>query len=373
MLLTMHMREQIEAFAKSLGFDLVGFSPAKIEKKYLDAFQQWIQAGQHGGMQYMEKIERRSDLTRILPGAKSVICLALNYNYPQAPLKSDSIRVARYAYGRDYHKTIGKKLKQLVKFLDEIAPKHQHRSYVDTGPLMERALAEQSGLGRIGKNGCLITEEYGSWVFLAEVITTLDLTKKASLKTSFPSNSGHFSPLSSRSPNPQKIPGQTPQASLPLRSTFPPAQSAIASRWKPSSKNQSFNVCGNCTKCVDACPTGAIIRPGVIDSRLCISYLTIEHKDKIPPHLKKIIDKTKRLYGCDICQEVCPHNAAREKTHTHSELNDPKIATDQLDTKDLKKIHTRSDYLARFAGSALMRSKQLPALTSIKDVLTNLQ
>ncbi len=322
----MHMRKQIEDFAKSLGFDLVGFSPAKIEEKYLKAFENWIDSGHQGEMGYMEKIERRSDLTKILPGAKSVICLALNYNYPQEPLKPDGIRVARYAYGRDYHKTIGKKLKQLVKFLEEVAPEHQHRWYVDTGPLLERALAEQSGLGRIGKNGCLITEQYGSWVFLAEVITTLDLTEKTSSKTSF-----------------------------------------STSRWSHSPKNPSGNVCGNCTKCIDACPTGAIIKPGVVDSRLCISYLTIEHKDKIPPHLKKIIDKTKRLYGCDICQEVCPHNAAREKTHTHPELNEPKIATDQLDKKELKKIHTRADYLARFAGSALMRSKQLPKLTSIES------
>lgn len=327
----MHMRKQIEDFAKSLGFDLVGFSPAKIEEKYLDAFRDWIDSGHHGEMEYMDKIERRSDLTKILPGAKSVICLALNYNYPQDPLKPDSIRVARYAYGRDYHKTIGKKLKQLVKFLEEIAPEHQHRWYVDTGPLLERALAEQAGIGRIGKNTCLITEEYGSWVFLAEVITTLDLTKVIP---------GDFSPQS---------------------------------RWSPSPKNPSGSVCGNCTKCIDACPTGAIIRPGVVDARLCISYLTIEHKDAIPPHLKKIIDKTKRLYGCDICQEVCPHNAAREKNHTHPELNDPKIATDQLDKKELKKIHTRTDYLARFAGSALMRSKQLPKLTSIEGLPIRLQ
>jgi len=302
----MHMRQQIINFAKSLGFDLVGFSPSKIESKYLEAFDEWIEKGNEGEMSYMRKIEQRRDLTQILPGAKSVIVLALNYYREQEDVKEGEGKVARYAYGRDYHKIITKKLKMLVKFLEEIAPEHKHRAYVDTGPILERALAEQAGIGVIGKNACLITPEFGSWVFISEIITTLELAFEVA-------------------PSPFKI------------KTHP---------------------CGNCRKCIDACPTGAIIAPGVIDSRLCISYLTIENKDKIPPELAEIIRKTKRLYGCDICQEVCPHNGAREKITTHGELTMPKIAGSELNLDEVLAIKSSEDFLQKFAGSPVMRAKR---------------
>lgn len=299
------MREQIITFAKSLGFDLIGFSPAKIEAKYLEAFDQWLADGNQGSMQYMEKIEQRRDLSLILPGARSVICLALNYYNQQGVLKPAHGRVARYAYGRDYHKIIKKKLRALTDYLSELAPDHSHKAYVDTGPVLERALAEQAGLGTIGKNACLITPEHGSWVFLAEVITTLDL------------------------------------ATEPARKPF----------------KISTHVCGSCTLCIDACPTGAIVAPGVIDSRLCISYLTIENKDKIPAELADKISKTKRLYGCDICQEVCPQNTVRQQINTHQELSEPKIAGDQLALSGVPK--TDDQFLERFAGSPVMRAKRL--------------
>lgn len=297
------LRKKIEDFAKEIGFDLIRFTTAKIEPKYIAAFQTWLAQNHHGNMSYMEKIAQRSDLTQILPGAKSVIVLATNYYYEQPELKPGHAKVARYAYGRDYHKIIGKNLKKLEAFIKELAPNEETKSYVDTGPILERALAEQSGLGTIGKNGCVITKEFGSWVFLSEIITTLDLKPE-------------------KSPQPK------------------------------------FHLCGQCTKCIDQCPTGAIIAPGVIDSRLCISYLTIENKDKIPPKLAKIIKKTKRLYGCDICQEVCPHNTAKQKIHTHPEFAEPQIATDQLDTKKILQIKTDEEFLKAFAGSPLMRAKR---------------
>lgn len=297
------LRKKIEDFAKEIGFDLIRFTTAKIEPKYIATFQHWIAQNHHGNMSYMEKIAQRSDLTKILPNAKSVIVLAVNYYYDQPKLKPNHAKVARYAYGRDYHKIIGKNLKKLEAFIKELVPNEETKSYVDTGPILERALAEQSGLGTIGKNGCVITKEFGSWVFLSEIITTLDL-------------------------KPEK----------PLQ--------------------PKFHLCGQCTKCIDQCPTGAIIAPGVIDSRLCISYLTIENKDKIPPELAKIIKKTKRLYGCDICQEVCPHNTARQKVHTHPEFQNPKIAGDQLDTKKILQIKNDDEFLKTFAGSPLMRAKR---------------
>lgn len=275
------LKTSITNHAKSLGFDLVGVSPPKIEQKYLDALDSWVKNGAAADMQYMkdpEKILARSDLNKILPGVKSVIVLGVNYYYDQPPLKRGYGRVARYAAGRDYHKVIGKMLKSLVKFLEQIEPdkNHKHKAYVDTGPILERALAEQSGIGQIGKNSLVISREFGSWIFLAEVLTTIDLG---------------FS--------------SAPTAAVPGDASSTPTSSPL--------HKKTFGLCGQCTKCIQACPTGAIIAPGVIDSRLCISYLTIENRKKIPAHLAKKIKKTRRLFGCDICQEVCPHNEAKQK------------------------------------------------------------
>lgn len=327
------LRQKISDYAKKIGFDLVGFSPAKIEEKYLLAFEDWIKEGREGSMEYMKKIEQRRDLTKILPDAKSVIVFAMNYYHEQPALTRGHGRVARYAFGRDYHKVIGKKLKMVEKFIAELCPDNTPTksdakapcravcaTYVDTGPILERALAEQAGLGRIGKNSLLITEKFGSWVFLSEIITTVDLNFEKST----------------------------------------PSSNKSSSRWS-SHTEKSFNVCGNCNKCMTACPTGAIIAPGVVDARLCISYLTIENKEKIPAKLAKIIKKTKRLYGCDICQEVCPHNDARAKIATapHDGLFTP-IAGDSLDIKKVltKTCSTDDTFLKTFAGSPVMRAKR---------------
>ncbi len=310
------LRREIEVFAKTLGFDLVGFSPAKIAPKYKAAFRSWLKNQHHTDMAYMEKIQERFNMQKVLPGAKTVIALGTNYYREQAPLKIGHGRVARYAYGRDYHKVIGKRLKELEKFIGELAAGNQSKSYVDTGPLMERALAEQAGIGRIGKNGCVISKEFGSWIFLSEVITTLDLN----------ANSGRSK------------------------------KSSTLDRWS-SPQEKSFNVCGNCTRCITACPTGAIIAPGVVDSRLCISYLTIEKKGKISLKLGKIIGKTKRLFGCDICQEVCPHNTARQRKTTVPQTVWPKIAGDQVNIKKIKSLKTKEQFIKTFAGSPLMRWK----------------
>lgn len=328
-------RQKISDYSRSIGFDLVGFSPAKIEEKYLHAFEDWLGNGREGSMEYMKKIEQRRDLSKILPGAKSVIVFGMNYFHTQPPLKRSHGRVARYAYGRDYHKVIGKKLKLVEKFILDSTPRGGQqaepvpvtKSYVDTGPILERALAEQAGLGRIGKNSLLITEKFGSWIFLSEIITTLDL---------------NFAPATTSAIQPS------------------------SSRWS-SSAQKSFNVCGNCNKCMTACPTGAIIAPGVVDSRLCISYITIENKEKIPPALAKIIKKTKRLYGCDICQEVCPHNNARAKIatapHANFETHDGLFTPIAGDSLGIKKVLTKicssdEEFLKNFAGSPVMRAKR---------------
>lgn len=308
----------IEDYAKKLGFDLVGFSPVEIGQKYKKAYKAWLKNHYDGEMSYMrerEKVAKRFDLQKVLPGAKTVIVFAMNYYRSQKPLAKGFGRIARYAFGRDYHKIIGKKLRELEKFIQTLGGKT--KSYVDTGPILERAFAEQAGIGVVGKNSCLITDKFGSWVFLAEIITDLNLVCEGNEKST------------------QKI--QTP---------------------KNPHTNRFFKACGQCQRCKNACPTGAIIAPGVIDARKCISYLTIENKGKIPKKFAEKIKITQRIFGCDICQEVCPHNISRQKPAGCAELTRPKIAGDQIELSKISSIKTDVDFLKIFAGSPLMRAKR---------------
>ncbi|MBI4995134.1 tRNA epoxyqueuosine(34) reductase QueG [Candidatus Peregrinibacteria bacterium] len=310
----MRTRNLIENYAKKLGFDLVGFSPAEILPKYKKAYKAWLKNHYDGKMSYMrerEKIEKRFDLQKILPGAASVIVLAMNYFRPQKPLKKGCGRIARYAFGRDYHKIIGSKLRELEKFIQTLGGKT--KSCVDAGPVLERALAEQAGLGVVGKNSCLITDKFGSWVFLAEIITDLDLAEKDAQDPNNPQN---------------------------------------------PSKKSNFSSCGQCQRCFQACPTGAIVSPGVIDARKCISYLTIENKEKISQKFAEKIAKTRRIFGCDICQEVCPHNISRQCSADCADLSTPKIAGDQISLRKILSIKTDAEFLKIFAGSPLMRAKR---------------
>lgn len=302
------IKEEIISFAKSLGFDLIGFSKAELNQENYKKYLLWLNRNFEGDMLYMRKKTFRRSPENILKNARCVISLGINYYHQQSKPKKDEGIIARYAYGRDYHKIIGKKLKQLEKFIHQIAEKKEPeiltKSYVDTGPFFDRAFAVQCGLGEIGKNSCLITKEFGSWIFISEIITTLE------------------------------IPGDFPE-----KNSKPP-----------------FSVCGTCTKCIDSCPTKAIIAPGVIDARRCISYLTIENKNKIPKEFYDPIKKTKRLFGCDICQEVCPHNC-RAKEIASEELKNPKIAGNTQNLKKILSLKTDEEFLETFAGSPLMRAK----------------
>jgi len=312
------MREQIDALAKNLGFDLIGFAKAGIDRKNITAYKKWLRKGFNAKMSYLsgkEKIEKRAEMEKILTGSKSVIVLGMNYFRPQKPLKKGFGRIARYAFGRDYHKIIWKKLAEFEEFIQKIGKENfpnkqiETKSYIDTGPILERAFAVEAGLGVIGKNSSLITKEFGSWVFLAEIITNLDLCA-------------------------------TPQKTS-----------------KPLNK-APFSACGKCERCIHACPTKAIIAPGVIDARKCIAYLTIENKGEISEKYARKIAQTKRIFGCDICQEVCPHNFSRQKPTTHQELIKPEIAGDQIELKKILKIKNDEELLQLFAGSALMRAKK---------------
>lgn len=247
--------EQAKRLARGLGFDLAGIAPVSRSSR-ADYFRRWLADGRAGQMAYLsERAEERIDPAKYLPGVRSAICVAVNYNPPQQPSPSGSSegeplgRVARYARGVDYHGWIKDKLYALADWLRSVLPGVETVCGVDTVPVLERELSARAGVGWIGKNTMLINERIGSWLFLGEVLTTADLP---------------------------------PDSPAPDR-------------------------CGTCTRCIDACPTRAITAPYQLDASRCISYLTIEHAGEIDPALRPGMGDW--VYGCDICQEVCPHNS----------------------------------------------------------------
>lgn len=244
---------QIKTKARELGFDACGIAPA-VNHPELAFFADWVARGYAASMAYLSRsVERRADVRQILPAAKTVIMTATVYNteqpYSTECADVDRAHVARYAWGDDYHDVIGSRLDQLLSWMRAVHPEPiDARAYVDTGPVQERVYAQHAGIGWIGKNTCVIHPELGSWLFLGEII-----------------------------------------CDLPLESDAP-----------------ALDQCGSCAVCIEACPTQAIVAPGVLDSNRCISYLTIEHRGEIPGELHQAIGT--HVYGCDICQEVCPWN-----------------------------------------------------------------
>lgn len=245
----MALREFIREKALAEGFQAVGF--ARAGRVPEEPLERWLNGGFHGEMFYMERSrDRRLDPALVLDGARTIVSLL--YPYPHQAVVSAGSRdmgiVARYALGKDYHLVIEKKLRSLLARIREQYPEVQGRGYVDSGPVAETYWAWQAGLGWVGKHSLLISRKFGSWFFLSEILMDAELD-----------------------PDPQEP-----------------------------------DFCGTCTACIDACPTGAIIEPGTVDARKCISYLTIEHRSGIPPELKGQMGN--RIFGCDICQEVCPWN-----------------------------------------------------------------
>jgi epoxyqueuosine reductase len=250
-------------------------------------------------MGYLAKrFEERTDPRVYLPGAASVICLGMNYFVPLERVEGNRGRIARYALGRDYHELMAAKLHALADWLREIEPKAETRCSVDTAPVMEKELAARAGIGWMGKNTCVINEKIGSWIFLGEVLTTLAL----------------------------------------------PADEAAVDR------------CGSCRRCIDACPTQAITEPYQLDARKCISYLTIEHREPIEPELAAKMGDW--IYGCDICQDVCPWN--RDPPAAIDPALQPRWSGGALDLAEVAGW-TDSDYQRELRGSAMKRAK-LPML-----------
>ncbi len=253
----LEMRERLRAEGLFVGFDQVGFAPAAPPRN-AEAYRHWLENGWHGEMAYMARedaVRRRLDPAEALPGCRSIIVASLRYGDSPAEdagptPASRAPLVARYARGRDYHLVFEELLGQLSARIAVLAPESTCKPYVDYGPVMERDHAQRAGLGWIGKNTMLINPRLGSYLLLGELLTTLDL---------------------------------------------PPDEPFTADR------------CGTCRRCIDACPTGAIVEPErAVDARLCISYLTIELRGSIPHELRPLIGN--RVFGCDICQEVCPWN-----------------------------------------------------------------
>jgi len=306
------MKEPIRQRALELGFDDCRFTTAAAPAS-ASQFQNWLAENRHGEMTWLGRTApKRVDPQKVLPGARSIICLAASYKttIPNPELQTPhSGLIARYAHFADYHNVLGERLKALTVFLNQLGGGGiRSLWYVDTGPLLERDYAQRAGLGFIGKHTNVISRQFGNWILLAEIITTLELEPDA----------------------PEK------------------------------------NHCGKCTRCITACPTNAITAPFQLDARRCISYLTIELKGPIPVELRPAIGN--RIFGCDDCLAVCPWNRfAREgkmmKAHARPELTTPDlIELLQLDDATFK---------SRFAGTPILRTKRRGLLRNVCVALGN--
>ena len=293
-LLTTALTQAVRARASELGFDRVAVGPAT-PPEHAAAFEQWLDAGQAGTMEYLARTRaERVDPGRLLPGARSVVAVALNYNPAPGSATDDWRPVARYARGRDYHDVIRPRLRALAAFIDAAGGAGiRSRVAVDTSAVLERDLAARAGLGWTGKNTNLLSPELGSYFFIGIVLTTAAL----------------------------------------------------------EADDQQPDRCGACTACLDACPTRAFVAPYVLDARRCISYLTIEHRGDIAPELTPAIGDW--VFGCDVCQEVCPWNRkappAREPAFAPSAPLGPLEALLALDDHAFR---------ARFRESAISRAKR---------------
>lgn len=283
----------IKAEAKRLGFMFCGISKADFLEEDAPRLEQWLKKGMQGEMHYMENhFDKRLDPRKLVDDAKSVISLALNY-YPSQNQNPEAPQISKYAYGEDYHTVIKDKLKALLAFIREEIGEVAGRGFVDSAPVLDKAWATKSGLGWLGKNGNLINKNQGSFFFLAELIVDIDLL----------------------------------------------ADHAVADH------------CGTCTKCIDACPTDAIVAPYVVDGSRCISYFTIELKEAIPESMKGTWNDW--AFGCDICQDVCPWN--RFSTPHSEERFEPKSQLMTMNKQEWMEI-TGDLFNELFRKSAVKRT-----------------
>ncbi len=284
----------IKAEAKRLGFLSCGISKAGFLEEEAPRLEKWLNQNHHGQMAYMENhFDKRLNPTLLVDGAKSVISMLLNY-FPSEKQNPESYQISKYAYGQDYHFVIKEKLKQLLQFIQTEIGEVSGRAFVDSAPVLDKAWAAKSGLGWIGKNSNLLTQQVGSFYFIAELIVDLDLE----------------------------------------------CDHAVTDH------------CGTCTACIDACPTEAIVAPYVVDGSKCISYFTIELKDNLPEEMKGRFDDW--AFGCDVCQDVCPWNKF-SKPHNEP-LFGPNPELLSFSKKDWEEI-TEDTFKKVFKNSAVQRTK----------------
>ncbi|GAB4541389.1 MAG: tRNA epoxyqueuosine(34) reductase QueG [Anaerolineales bacterium] len=296
------LKQAIQEEARRLGFILVGVASSEPPEQY-PLFQQWLANGYHADMRYLEN-EKRADPKLILPECKSILTLA--FPYQPFHLPPSTFQIASYALGKDYHEVIPPKLKQIVEFIEEkIGRKIPNRYYTDTGPILERELAQRAGLGWVGKNSMLIHPKFGSTFFLAEILLGLELE---------------------------------------------PDDAPISDH------------CGTCARCLQACPTQCILPNRTIDARRCISYLTIENKGAIPLDLRPQMQNW--VFGCDVCQQVCPWN--RFSAPADSALAQPDAAIQPADLS-LSPV----EFNRRFKESPLKRAKRRGVLRNLAVALGN--
>ena len=284
----------IKKEAIRLGFMSCGISKAGFLEEEAPRLEEWLNKNRNGKMSYMENhFDKRLDPTKLVDGSKSVISLLLNY-YPDKVQNPESYKISKYAYGKDYHFVIKDKLKSLLQFIQSEIGEVAGRAFVDSAPVLDKAWAAKSGLGWIGKNSNLLSKKAGSFFFIAELIVELELDE------------------------------DTPVT----------------------------DHCGTCTACIDACPTNAIVEPYKVDGSKCISYFTIELKDELPNSFKNTFEDW--MFGCDICQDVCPWNRF-SKPHNEP-LFDPHPDLLKFDKKDWQEI-TRETFNEIFRKSAVKRTK----------------
>ena len=301
------LTQNIKRKAYELGFDAVGIARAGFLDDYAPVLENWLARGHHGKMAYMENhFDKRLDPRILVPGARSVIVLLHNY-YPKQKQPADTYQIAKYAYGKDYHFVLKDKMRQLVRWMEAEIGQIVYRVFTDSAPVLERQWAQRAGLGWIGKNSLLLRPGKGSFHFIAEIITDVELTYD------------------------------------------PPA---------------TFDRCGRCTRCIDACPTQAILPDRTIDARRCISYLTIELKDeKLPQEFSGKWNDW--IFGCDICQDICPWNGF-SLPHTEPAF-DPHPQLLQMNRHHWETLD-RNTFNELFRKSAVKRTKYEGLMRNIEFV-----
>lgn len=291
------LTEAIKSKALEIGFTKAGVTSAEPFDTAADLFEEWLASGSHGTMLWLDKShEKRRDVRNILPSAKSILSLALNYYNSGHAAQNTQNKISRYAWGTDYHEVVPAMLKELLEEIKILSPGTEGRYYCDTGPLLEKAIAQRAGVGWIGKHTTLITREVGSWVFLAEIILDVELEPDA----------------------------------------------------------PTTDMCGTCTRCIDACPTQAISAPFVLDSNRCISYLTIELKPEHEIAGDVASNMEDWLYGCDICQDICPWNRFSEETNIAEFA--PRAENLSMSNEAIEQMEP-DEFAQRFRKSPIKRTK----------------